>query len=377
MKISCAHLFPIRLPLRRSLTSARGVLTHREGTLVRLSSDRGEVGWGEASPYPGFGLESLTESRLALERSARALVGRELEPWDELVSQVGASTKTSPCARAAAETAVLDLSARTNHVPLCELLSRGRKPPVQAIACNALVTDDELDDLESAARVQWKHGFRTFKLKVGAADLDRDLARVARLREAVGPDASIRLDANQAFGVEQALRALESFADYRIEYLEQPLAAAAIEAMAELRRKSPIPLAADESAVCEADALRVVAAGAADVIVIKPSAAGGPLASLRIARAARRARIRVVVTSLLDSAVAVSAAHQVAAAIAREGALPACGLATSGLFERDVARLEPVVGGCLPLPTGAGLGIEIDESLLRSCLAGPVVEFSA
>ncbi|MCP4039778.1 MAG: o-succinylbenzoate synthase [bacterium] len=369
-------MFPIRLPLRKPFANARGVLTERRGLLVRLLADTGEIGWGESSPYPGFGLESLAQSRLALEDAARALLGREVEQIDELLARVAAVTAASPSARGAAETAVADLAARGDRLPLARLLSPTGGYSVRAIACNALLLGDELAALERAARSGWANGYRTFKLKVGVGDRGLDLARVARVREVLGPEASIRLDANGVFDEEQALRAVEGFARHEIEYLEQPLAASRVESMAKLRRRSPVPLAADEAAVCEADALRVIDAGAADVIVVKPSAAGGPLASLRIARAARRAGLSVVVTSLLDSAVGVAAALQVAAAIGSEGALPACGLATSGLFERDVARLDPTVRGCLPLPTGCGSGIEVDESLLRRCLDGPVVELS-
>jgi L-alanine-DL-glutamate epimerase-like enolase superfamily enzyme len=403
LKIAGAHLFPICLPFARGFANAQGVVTERRGTLVRFVSDTGEVGWGEASPYPGFGLESLEASRAALASAAGVLLGSDVVIGDELTARVAELTKSSTCARAAIETALLDLWARTRQQPLFEFLTPERVQPRPRIECNALLTGDELDSLESAARFEIAKGTRTFKLKVGARDLDRDLARVAKLRDVVGPGAKIRLDANQGYdpgyaetgnanpshengGVARtrvpencvdALFALESFARYRIEYLEQPLAAAALDAMGMLREKSPILLAADESATCEEDALRVIDAAAADVIVIKPSALGGPVASLRVARAARKAGLAVVVTSLLDSAVGVAAARQVAVAIASEGALPACGLATDGLFARDVASLEAPVRGWLASTQSPGLGIEMDESRVRKCLAGNVLDLSA
>ena len=376
MKIAGAQLFPICLPFAKAFANAQGVVTERCGTLVRLVSDAGEVGWGEASPFPGFGLESLEDSRSVLAAAAGELLGNEVEVGEELTLQINELTMSSTCARAAVETAVLDLWARTHRKPMFELLTTDREQAPPVIQCNALVAGDDLDSLERAARSEIANGFRTVKLKVGALDLARDVERVARLRDVVGPSVAIRLDANQAYVADDALTALEKFARHQIEYLEQPLVESALDAMAVLRQKSPIALAADESAVGESAALRGIHAGAADLIVIKPSAAGGPSASLRIARAARQAGMGVVVTSLLDSAVGVSAAHQVAIAIAMEGAIPACGLATGGLLARDVALLEPALGGCLPSPERAGLGIEMDESRVRKCLSGPVVDLS-
>jgi o-succinylbenzoate synthase len=304
-------------------------------------------------------------------------VGYDGESLEEMVAEIDKLTSASSSARAALESAALDLAARSEGVPLFALLSSREAGPPREIECNALVVGNRLDDLERSARAAVRDGFRTFKLKWGVADFDHDLARVAFLRELVGSEAKIRLDANQSMTPNDALRVIEQIACNDIEYVEQPLPATDLFAMTELRKKSPIPLAADESAVGEADALRVIDAAAADVIVIKPSAAGGPLASLRIARAARRAGLEVVVTSLLDSAVGVSTAHHVALAISREGLLPACGLATQDLFDCDVARLDPIVRGHFTLPTGAGLGIKVDEARLCDLTSGPILDLSA
>ena len=147
--------------------------------------------------------------------------------------------------------------------------------------------------------------------------------------------------------------------------------------LAALRATSPVRIAADESATTEATALRVIDAGAADVIVVKPSAIGGPLASMRIARLARRASLDVVVTSMLDGAVALGAALQVAAVLEGEGKMPACGLATSTLFDHDVAALPPVVDGRVHLSLQPGIGLDVKRTALRTCLAGPAIDVSA
>jgi L-alanine-DL-glutamate epimerase-like enolase superfamily enzyme len=207
-------------------------------------------------------------------------------------------------------------------------------------------------------------------LKVGGPSLDEDASRVAHLRKCVGGEVSIRLDANTVYDLESALAALDRFAIHDIEYLEQPLPIDELDAMARLRAKSPIRIAADEAATSKQSVRRVIDAGAADVIIVKPSATGGPLAALQIARAARRAGLGVTVTSMLDGAIATASALQVASVLAGEGALPACGLATQGLFERNVAALPSVVDGGVVLSTKPGLGIDVDPAAVNDVSMG-------
>jgi o-succinylbenzoate synthase len=266
------------------------------------------------------------------------------------------------------------LQSKARGVSLCERLSAGSANSVRKIECNVLVAGEDPVEVARQTASAKARGFKTFKLKVGALALERDRLRAAALRDAVGPDAKIRLDANQAYGENEAGEAIAAFAPFAIEYLEQPVAAADIDAMAAVRRKSLIPLAADEAAIGLDDVRRVIAREAADVIIIKPGAAGGPRAALDIAREARHAGLDLVVTSIIDSAVGVATALHVAAAIANEGNLRACGLATAGLFEFDIASLGAPIGGRMQVPRGLGLGIEEDPSLLAQCQDAPMIE---
>lgn len=373
MKITSARLFQVRLPLLRPIANSKIEMTDREGVVVQLTGDDGREGWGEASPFPGFGLESVADAQRALEIGARELLGREIEsPFGFKL----AVDERCPSARGALECAVLDLVARSRGATLRGLLCDPSTPAIDIVGCNALIAASELDEIAREAEAAWSSGFRTFKLKVGGFGLDQDAARVAQLRDALGPEAKIRLDANQAYEPEAALAAIERFAVHGIDYLEQPLDARALDEASTLRSKSPIRIAADESATTEASVQAVIDSGAADVIIIKPSASGGPLASLGMARFARRAGLDVVITSMLDGAIAVAAAAQVAAVLAGEGDLPACGLATSTLFERDFAVLARAVEGRLHLSPRAGLGIEVNRASVRKCIVAPSIDVS-
>jgi o-succinylbenzoate synthase len=196
-----------------------------------------------------------------------------------------------------------------------------------------------------ARRIVAASGCRTAKVKVaerGQADSD-DVARVEAVRDALGPDGKIRVDANGAWDVDRARRMLRGLDRFGLEYAEQPCAT--LEEMASLRRDCPVALAADESIRKAEDPMRVRAAGAADIVVIKVQPLGGVRAALRVAEACA---LPAVVSSAIDTSVGLAAGVALAAALP---ALPyACGLATMSLLTGDVTG-DPLTeaGGELPV----------------------------
>ncbi len=180
-------------------------------------------------------------------------------------------------------------------------------------------------------------GCRTAKVKVaerGQAEA-QDIERVEAVREALGPGGAIRVDANGGWAVGQAARMLRRLAAFGLEYAEQPCASLA--ELAELRRLVDIPVAADESIRKAEDPLRVRAAGAADIVVLKVQPLGGVRAALRVAEACG---LPVVVSSAVDTSVGLAAGVALAAALPE---LPyACGLGTMSLLAGDVTA-DPLV----------------------------------
>lgn len=198
---------------------------------------------------------------------------------------------------------------------------------------------------ERARRIVAASGCRTAKVKVaerGQPDAD-DVARVEAVRDALGPDGRIRVDANGGWDVDRARRMLRELGRFALEYAEQPCATLA--EMAELRRHTDVPLAADESIRRAEDPLRVRAVGAADIVVLKVQPLGGVRAALRVAEACG---LPVVVSSAVDTSVGLAAGVALAAALPE---LPyACGLATMSLLAGDVTA-GPLTedGGELPV----------------------------
>lgn len=368
MKLSSASVLPFHLPLRRSVRSARGAMAWRESVLLLLTTESGAVGVGEAAPLAGFGGESPSAAGGALVRAAQRLMGRDPRELEALLDELEALEPTAPGARAAVDTALHDLAARGANLRVADVLAKGAKSHARRqVAVNALVFDSSPRAAAEEARRAVGEGFGTIKLKLGAHTLQDDCVRVAAVREAIGAAPKLRLDANGAWGETEASRALDRLADFEVEFVEQPVAAEDIAALARVRRRSPIPIAADEALRDDRSALDVLARCAADLLVLKPGALGGLRVANRIAAQARARGIEVVVTSSLDSVVGVTAALHLAAAL--DGP-HASGLATGSLFAEDLAPSLPVRRGQLRLDATAGLGVEIDASALRRLATG-------
>ncbi|HUZ76538.1 MAG TPA: enolase C-terminal domain-like protein [Chloroflexota bacterium] len=358
-----------RIPLANPFATRHGGLAVREGLLLRVQW-RGLTAYGEAAPVPGFGHASAGELIEQLVRRARAFMlksdcttvafaappetraraERQLTPTHTSEPDVPAA---SAPVRAALDIACLDLLAQNSQQPVAALLAASFSTQVPV---NAVVGLAEARLAAQAAAAAVTRGFACVKLKVGlCSSLEEEAERVAAVRGAIGPHIRLRLDANGAWPLELALDITRRLEPQDIELLEQPTPAGDLAALAALHRASPIRIAADESVSGPEQASELIAARAADVLVIKPMAAGGLRAGAEIARLAAAAGLGSIVTSSIDSGVGVLAALHLAAACASPNL--ACGLATAELLASDLmAEPIPVVEGQMALPAEPGLG---------------------
>jgi o-succinylbenzoate synthase len=349
------------LTLARPLATANGTIRRREGDLLRL--DAGVYGVGEATPLPGW-TESLRDCRTALDavvdvgcEALRGAVGAD--PRDPLAGASAPLTDAladAPAAHHAVESAVLDARGRREGRSLAALLA---DDPAPSVPVNATVGDGSVTETVGAAREAVGNGFACLKVKVGAGDLDRDVARLRAVREAVDDDVALRADANAAWDRGTAREAVEAFAALDIAYLEQPLAPEDLDGHAALR-DGGVDIALDET-LATTPAEDVLDAEAADVLVLKPMALGGPARAHAVARRALAAGVDPVVTTTVDAAPARTAAVHVASAIPD---VRPCGLATAGLLESDlVPDPAPVEAGSVTVPTGPGVAGDAFDGL--------------
>ena len=352
----------VSVRFRRPFPTAAGMWLEREAWLLQLTDADGRTGIGEAVLEPADGevaasvLHALIREAAGLARDGRLPTPAELE----LHGRPGRAL------RAALDTARFDLSG----TPGAALLPGGR-----GVGVNATLPALGPAASGEAARQALEAGFRTLKLKAGAErETDVLVDRVRAVRAAVGPDVRLRLDINGAWDPATAEERLDAMARFAIEYVEQPIPGDDAAALATLRRRVRVPIAADESVASLRTARELLDAEAADVLVVKPARVGGPVVAAEIAALAADRGVPVVVSTLFETGVGIASALAVAGGLpAVEGArLPAAspdhGLATAGLLEHDLLRDGLVVeDGRMRLPeepSAGGLGVALDDAAL-------------
>ena len=311
---------------------------------------------GEASPAYWLGGEQIVETRRALESIVQS-VDRHRDP-DELRSLIDKNSSSgfplTPAAACALDTALIDLSARIRGVPMASLLGIECESMGPVPVC-ALLAGRTPAELTRQARIAVGNGHTSFKLKVGASTIPADAKKVASLRMAIGNDFSIRLDANRAWTLDQARAALRAFQPYAIEFLEEPLRSPQPGDMRRLSDATGVALALDESLSGAAALSAFIEHDGADYVVLKAARLGGPTRCVEIARLAATAGIKVVVTDSIESAVGMSAAVHLAAALSRRGT--AVGAGGARFFPADsFCGVEFPLAAQL-LPDGPGLRV--------------------
>ena len=351
-----------RLPFRQRFTTVHTAFTCREGAIVQLSTDTGVVGLGEASPLPQDGESVLWEIQATLISAKAALIGKEFGEIETDLIQLDRNRCTTAAVRCALDTAICDVLAQVKGISVAEFLA----PCVsRTVNVNATIGVSTTIDAGQAAWQAWVDGFRCVKLKVGLAHtLGEECERVAAVRAAVGPQMKLRLDANGAWSVEQAIRTIQALEAYDLEFIEQPVTPGNVEAMKRVREAVNTPIAADEDITSLDTARRILQYRAAQILVLKPMVIGGLRPTQRIMELVRAIGATVVVTTTLDTGVGAAAALHLAATLPPGS--PACGLATSDLLTSDLL-IHPLVvsDGQMRLPERPGLGVELDVAALQ------------
>ncbi len=288
--------------------------------------------------------------------------------------------------RSALATAVADLGAQARGLPLAATLVAGptadpagsvegtlgaprARVLAPGVAVNALLGIGEPAIVAEEARRLTEAGFGCLKLKGGAEEAGILVRRVAAVRESVGPLVGLRLDLNGSLDEASAIGLLEQLVPFRLDYVEQPIpVAAGVEALARLRRRTSVPIAADEAVTDQAAAEALLRADAVDAMVVKPARTGGPAEASCIVHTALSAGVRVTVACLLESGVGVAAALHLAATVPGDAAH---GLSTASWLASDLLTQPLVIrGGRLSVPRGPGLGIAVDPGLVARYRVG-------
>ncbi len=334
-------LEPLELRFAAPVHTGFGQLHSRELLVLALTEADGLVGHGEAAPlepYDGVRVADVHAALMAYRPLLEAAATGSEAPGDLL--ERCRSRVDLPQALAAVDLALWDLAGKRAGLPVAALLA---SHPAASVEVNATITAEDRRGAAVAAAAAARDGYRCVKLKVGVGD---DAGRVAAVRAAIGPELALRLDANGAWSVEEAQRMIEALTPAGLELVEEPVRG--IAATRRLRELVAVRIAIDETAALPG----ALTGGVADVVCLKIARCGGISGLLAAAAAVRASGADVYVASTFDGPLGVAAGLHAAAALAP---LPACGLATLGLFRDVGAHPFEVNHGVIAVPDAPGL----------------------
>ena len=360
MKLRSARLDELELELVEPFETSFGVEKRRRFLLLCLEAEDGERGLGEcvASTDPLYSEETVATARSMLTESLLPLLFRRDEPTPESFRVAVGRLRGHRMAKAAVETALLDLAARQKGLSVSDYLGGGRRRIEVGVSVGIQPTVAAL--VRRVGRYL-EDGYRRIKLKVRPG---WDAVPVGAVRREY-PDIEIWVDANQAYPV-GAVEKLRHWAEtHRVAQVEQAFPERAIRAHAELARDAPFRVCLDESIVDAVSLEDAIAAGAISSLNVKTGRVGGMLAGRELSRRARRAKVPSWVGGMLESG--IGRAHNVHLASLPSFTL-SNDLSASGRYYREDLVDPPFVlgpGSTLEVPRGPGLGVEIREGLVR------------
>lgn len=358
LEIRDVDIYYFDIPLLQPFTISLGTSTAANDVLIRVHTDQGIFGLGEACPFAPITGETQ-ETNVVVARNIREMIlGKDPLAIENVITEIGTLVHTNPSIVAAFDMALFDIMGKVASLPLYKLLGGGKS----SFESDMTVDLDTPENMVKKAKNILAKGYRTIKVKVGQ-EPSRDVLRIQSIRDAIGFAHPIRIDANQGWTVSQAIEALNQMEKYQIQFVEQPVVAWDTAGLQMVRRKSPIPIMADEAVFSPQDALKLIKNEACDFFNIKLMKAGGILNSLKISHVAESANIRCMVGCMLESRLALTAAAHLAASQKN--------IVFADLDSNNSHTIDPVVNGIvtkngiITLPDLPGLGADIDPSFLK------------
>ena len=367
MKIAGIDIYPLRIPLKGVFRNAHDTKTRQDSVVVRVRTGEGVTGVGNVDPDTGHSEESFDQTLKAVRVLAQALDGHDPFNVSAALELMDRCLPRHLDAKAALEMALFDLKGKALNQPVHSLLGGRLKDEVHLNGWIGLLDPDE------AAReaVGWREaGFGSVKIKLGSGvESDRD--RVAAVRDAVGNGLRLRVDANEGYEVDDAIRLGRALAPLDVALFEQPVSRADYAGLARVRRGIGIPVMADEAIVGPETLMEVIRKEAADIIKVKVMKQGGITRTVRMVHTAEAAGIRCVIGHGFGLTINTLAELHVAATCGNimDGCESVGPLKVAGDVVEQPLDLQR---GRVPVPDGPGLGAELSAAeLARWAMPAP------
>ena len=312
MKITEVKLGKIYVPLRVPFKTALRSVSSVEDIVVEVHTDTGAVGYGEAPPTGAITGDTTGAILGALQdHIIKTVVGRDVDDFEDLMLALNKCIVGNTSAKAAMDMALWDLYGQLYKIPVYKLLGGSRKEIITDITISVNDPDEMARDAVDAVR----RGYDTLKIKVGAHP-ELDVARLTAVRQAIGSETRIRIDANQGWESKQAVRLLNQMQEkgLDIEFVEQPVKAHDIDGLKYVTERSYVPVLADESVFSPEDAVCIMQTRAADLVNIKLMKCGGLYNALKIVSAAEVYGVECMIGCMLEAKISVNAAVHLACA---------------------------------------------------------------
>jgi L-alanine-DL-glutamate epimerase-like enolase superfamily enzyme len=358
LKITDVEIFLFDIPLTSPFRIAIGEMKAATDLLVRVHTDQGITGIGEACPFPPITGETQATNAAAARSIRDMIVGKDPLAIDDLLRLIGPLVHSNPSAVAAFDMALFDILGKAAGLPVFRLLG-GAKNVFETDVTVSLDTQEKMRD---EAKGYADQGYKSLKVKVGL-DPDVDYAHLEAIRAAIGPGIPLRIDANQGWSVPQSIYALRKMAPLGIEFCEQPVLASDTAGLHAVRAQSPVAIMADEAVFGPADAIKLVRAEACDTFNIKLMKAGGILNGVRIAHIADAANMRCMVGCMLETRLGLTAAAHLVASQRN--------IIYADLDGNTEHETDPIIGGIsvkagrLTMPETPGLGCDVDPAFVK------------
>ena len=357
MRITYTDIYRFSIPMV-PFTIATGTMNYAQNVFIRVYTDAGIYGVGECSAFPMIVGETQDTCLLMAREFAALWKGTNPLDMEARLQQLHSFTAGNTTIKSAFDMALYDIAAKNAGQPLFQYLG-GTKRVVET---DITIGIGEPDVMAKQASDFIASGATILKVKLGK-DAQTDIARVKGIREAVGPDVNIRIDANQGWGFDDAVMALQGMGPYDIEFCEQPMRTWFDDSLPELLKLSPIKIMADESVYNHHDARKQIKSHSCDYINIKFSKSGGINEAIKIQDTAASAGIACMMGGMLESRIALSAKlHFVYAS------------PNVRFYDLDTCMLghleDPCVGGVrfddyfLDIADTPGIGADADEIFL-------------
>src|SRR6185503_7483688 len=354
--ISQVEIYKLRIPLIEPFITSLAYETHVENVLVVIRTEKGIIGFGECSPYMPVNGESMDTCFIVGQYFAKLLKGKDALKLEEKLAAMDRLIYGNTSIKSAFDIALHDIIGQHKQVPIYKLY--GGKNNKELVTDYTVSLDEPKKMAADALKIKNK-GYPSIKIKLGDSG-KKDIERIKLIREAVGDDIPLRIDANQGWTVKEAIETLTALDKYDIEHCEEPIAKWNFMRLKKIKKHSPIPIMADESCGDAHDAERLLKLKACDMFNIKVGKAGGVFNAYEIVRLGDKAKMLMQVGAFLESRLGMTASAHLALC---SDNIVHCDFDTPLMFSEDIVTggLTYHANGVMKVPDAPGLGARIEQ----------------